>query len=252
MANKIQLMYYLNLLRLTFDTAIEPWQAPDFRAAVMDYLGWGYDGLPLPGEDGAQTTLAKEDSAGLPAHPYPYPLAQFKVRRNRGSYQPMLLFLGPRSSEVREYFRSARNSAVVVNNRAYPLDIAEASLHRFRLKAGEEWFEYNLFKYQALNNENHRRYQELENEEQRLSFLEKLLASHILTFARGVGWQVGAPVQVKGLHILQEQELRCRGIRNHCFDLNFRCNLFLPEFIGLGRGVARGFGVLRLDRRGRN
>ena len=243
-------MCYLNLLRLSFETAIDPWEAPDFRAAVMDYLGWGYDGLPLPEAGNKKGRLPDKSPAGRPANPFPYPLAQFKMRRYYGRYQPMLLCLGPQSARVKATIQAAGNASVTVNRRAYPLGVQEARLYRFRLQAGKGWHDYNIFKYQALNGDNYRRYRELKGEEERRAFLKDLLANHILTFAAGVGWQVGAPIEITNLHILREQQLPCRGIRYHCFDLSFRCNLFLPEYIGLGGAAAQGFGVVRVDRRG--
>ncbi len=246
-------MCTLSLLRLVFDSSIEPWEISAFRAAVMDYMGWGYDGLPAP-EDGGSTRAVQKgpDPAGLPANPFPYPLAQFKMLHNHGRYQPMLLCLGPRAGAVRKLFRNANQDSVLVNRHAYSMNIAEARVYRFRLQAGIGLSNYNLFKYQALNPENYRRFQQLDGESQKLAFLEKLLASHILTFAGGVGWLARAPIAISGLHILREQQVSCHNISFHCFDLNFRCNLFLPEYIGLGNDVAKGFGVVRLDRRGVN
>ncbi|MCB9035368.1 MAG: hypothetical protein H6557_01995 [Lewinellaceae bacterium] len=237
-------MRRLSLLRLTFETEINPWEVPAFQAAVADQLGGNPEGLfDPPGlrSGGEQRNLS---------NPFAYPKAQFKMRRNHGRYQPLLLCLGAKVDQALEIFRNSRHTHVMVNGRPYSLEISEAKAYHFDYQAGEQPYAYNLFKYQALNSQNYRIYQRLDGEEEKKRFLENLLAKHLLTFARAVGWELDFQLEVKNLHLMNEKPVSCGPINYHCFDLSFRCPLLLPEYIGLGNAVAKGFGVVRLDRRG--
>lgn len=149
-----------------------------------------------------------------------------------------------------DIFRGSQDVQVLVNGRLYPMGIAEAKAYHFEWRAGEQPYAYNLFKYQALNPRNYRIYRGLYGENEKKAFLEKLLANHLLTFARAVGWKLDFELNVQNLHVMNEKPVSCGGIRYHCFDLSFRCPLLLPEYIGLGNAVVKGFGVVRLDRRG--
>ena len=78
-------MQRLSLLRLTFETEINPWEVPAFQAAVADYLGGNPEGLfEPPGPAGVPAT------GNRPAPLFAYPLAQFKMRRNHTRWQPLL------------------------------------------------------------------------------------------------------------------------------------------------------------------
>ncbi|MCB0562020.1 MAG: hypothetical protein KDD09_23875 [Phaeodactylibacter sp.] len=238
-------MQRLSLLRLTFETEINPWEVPAFQAAVADYLGGNPEGLfEPPGPAGVPAT------GNRPAPLFAYPLAQFKMRRNHTRWQPLLLCLGAKVAQALKVFQNIQDTKVMVNGRPYSLNITEAKAYNFDCRAGEQPYSYNLFKYQALNPKNYRLYQQLDGEREKKQFLERLLVNHLLTFARAVGWELDFQLEVQNLHIMNEKPVSCGAIKYHCFDLNFRCPLLLPEFIGLGNAVAKGFGVVRLDRRG--
>ncbi|MCB9052469.1 MAG: hypothetical protein H6556_23795 [Lewinellaceae bacterium] len=229
-------MRKLSLLRITFETEIAPWEAPAFQSAVADYLGGAPEGLFAPPEAGAPL--------------FAYPLVQFKMRRTREGYQPLMLCLGAKVGEALEAFRNIRHTQVVVSGKAYSLNITEAKAYEFNYEPGEQPYAYNLFKYQALNPRNYRAYRRLKEEEEKKAFLENILVNHLLTFARAVGWELDFQLEVHNLHIMKEKLVRCGAVHYNCFDLSFRCPLLLPEYIGLGNAVAKGFGVVRLDRRG--
>lgn len=69
-------MQKLSLLRLTFETEINPWEVPAFQSAVADRLGGYPEGLFEP--------IGQQ-----PAPLFAYPMAQFKMRRCHGRWQPL-------------------------------------------------------------------------------------------------------------------------------------------------------------------
>ena len=77
-----------------------------------------------------------------------------------------------------------------------------------------------------------------------IAFLEKVLTGNILSFAKGVGYNVEKNIIVKIQKIHREYFIKYKGTGLQSFDLTFQTNFSLPEFIGLGKGVSTGNGVI--------
>ena len=100
----------------------------------------------------------------------------------------------------------------------------------------------------ALNQVNFQKFQMLDSMVEQLQFLEKVLTSNILTFATGIGWYIDQPVEVQITRFATEKFMSFKEMKMQTFSLQFKTNVFLPEFIGLGRSVTRGFGLVRRNR----
>ncbi len=62
--------------------------------------------------------------------------------------------------------------------------------------------------------------------------------------AKGIDIHFNEPVTVKVVDILQTRVIPFKGIKMLAFDITFKCNVSLPNYIGLGKGVSLGFGML--------
>jgi hypothetical protein len=77
-------------------------------------------------------------------------------------------------------------------------------------------------------------------------FLEKLLISHILNnFCNAINWELPKGQLVIQIIRFKEKKLPFKGKIFTGFDLDFSCNLLLPDGIGLGQKASHGFGVCR-------
>lgn len=223
-------MQHLKFLVLVFEKRVTLAEAPCFHAALMYYLdGWFADLLC-------------------------YPLVQLKLFPDNGLYQPMLLCLGPKIEKVAKLFSNSRPVRILIKNQAYPMDTVVRNIYNFLLQPcrRNHWQAYDLLNYQVLDDGNCQYFQQLPDEGKRLAFLKEQLETHLYAFACGIGWQLKAPIEITNLRILRKRDLPGNNGNFPCFDLNFRCNLVLPEYIGLGHEVAKGAGVLKLDTRGLN
>ncbi len=78
-----------------------------------------------------------------------------------------------------------------------------------------------------------------------IQMLERTLTGNILSFAKGIEWRIDKPVQVQIQELKGEKVIRYKGIPLFAFDLNFNCNISLPNYLGLGKSASHGFGIVR-------
>ena len=117
---------------------------------------------------------------------------------------------------------------------------AEARTRAFDIK------DILISKYPHLAEENYITYKETPSLVKRMEMLEQILTANILSFAKGVGVFYEAPVEVCLLDISEPKTAHYKNVKLLSFDVEFSCNVMLPEFVGLGKGVSKGYGVVNL------
>lgn len=236
-------MKKLRLMRVAFEEKINPWEITRFRGAVAHTVGlqneWYHNH-----KNGDETKL--NSSQGQQYH-YRYPLVQYKL--NGGN--PMIVFVDNGVEEAYEFF-SKQTPEVMLGKHPYEMKVREMKVEQYNMRVWERNFEYKLYRWQALNAENYEKWQQMEGLVERVTFLEKILTGHVLGFARGVGWQLEEPLKLCITDIKQEKLIPFKRVRVLCFDLKFRANVFIPEFVGLGKGASKGFGMVRTSKRKSN
>ncbi len=105
-------------------------------------------------------------------------------------------------------------------------------------------FKYVLRKWLPLNTENFIAYKKLVNLSDKIAFLERILTANILSFAKGVGITISSEITTRITSIDRQQLLVYKGVRMTAFDIEFVSNVTVPDFIGLGKGVSLGFGMI--------
>ncbi|MCF8245165.1 MAG: CRISPR-associated endonuclease Cas6 [Saprospiraceae bacterium] len=68
--------------------------------------------------------------------------------------------------------------------------------------------------------------------------------------AHDVGWELDKSFEVKITKMLNGEWVCFKDIKVLAFTVEFKVNLSIPDFIGLGQGSGEGFGVVR--RQGRD
>lgn len=94
----------------------------------------------------------------------------------------------------------------------------------------------------ALNQENHKKYIRAAPADKR-AFLDRNIASNILSMAKGLGIVVPAPIEAQT--DLHEVPVTFKGKKMLCFRGTFSVNFKIPDYLGLGKSVSRGFGTVR-------
>jgi hypothetical protein len=107
------------------------------------------------------------------------------------------------------------------------------------------------FKYEfitpwlGLNQKNHKYYlNNIKDDDvkEKRNFFKKILIGNILTFAKGVDWWIEEEVKV--VPKLEVVNVKFKNKDMIGFVGEFYSNVSLPEYIGLGKSTARGFGTI--------
>ncbi len=75
-------------------------------------------------------------------------------------------------------------------------------------------------------------------------FLESLLISNLLAISKDIGYRVAGQVQAE-IKELKQITLEIHGGHTMAFGGSFSANMEIPDYFGLGRSVARGYGAVR-------
>ncbi|MDR1779607.1 MAG: hypothetical protein LBR50_02615, partial [Tannerella sp.] len=179
---------------------------------------------------------------------YAYPLIQYKRINGRAA----IVCVGEGTESIGEFF-SNTNTSMRIGDREIELTLDSVKADRTLVQVWESSplnpadaglpFCYQLRKWLPLNQENHHRFSEIEDLKSRCEFLEKILVGNILSFAKGLGIHFDKEVKVSILNFEERGEIRLKMINFASFDVKFKSNVSIPNFVGLGKGVSHGFGT---------
>lgn len=94
----------------------------------------------------------------------------------------------------------------------------------------------------ALNEKNYEKYKNLRKVEKK-KLLERILVGNILSMYKGLGIFISDEIAVSILNQFSKP-ITAHENKFVGFRLNFACNTSLPEYLGLGKSVSKGFGVI--------
>lgn len=220
-------MKNIRTLLVTFDNLLNRWETSAFRGAIIEKVG--RENLLFNHHIDNNTLL------------YRYPLIQYKSIRRK----PAILCLGDGVDEIHKLFNKS-SWEIDLRGKKTDLVIDNLNLNNFRLNIWDKSFDYRLYNWFALNEKNYQRYNSLTSEMDRLEMLERILIGNILAFAKGMDWHVEQEIRVRIREIRNTKQLKYKNTHLMAFDVNFSSNVFLPNFIGLGKGASHGYGVVQI------
>jgi hypothetical protein len=125
-------------------------------------------------------------------------------------------------------------------------EITERSL---RLKKQDFGLTKSLYFYEfltpwlALNKENKEKFFETRNPEEQKEILRKTLVGNLLSMSKAFGYTV--PDTIKCDVNVEVKRSKYKNLDFTSFTGGFMTNFLIPDFIGIGKGVAKGFGTVR-------
>lgn len=171
---------------------------------------------------------------------YGYPLVQYKVIRN----MPVLVGIEEGAKLLAELF--FKMQTLRLNGREYPVQERDISFKKVEVGIGAELYDYQFETlYMALNQENHAEYLAKSVEEQK-AFLARILTGNILSFYKGIGLFLPPEARIMtSFRPVKETTTAFKNQNMLAFTGSFTTNALLPDLIGLGKSVSRGFGSIR-------
>ncbi len=165
-----------------------------------------------------------------------YPLVQYKVIDKT----PVLLAYNEAAEWLDKLLKEKKK--IYFEERVHP--ISEENIKQAKLSVNPTG---NMNQYEfktlwlALNSKNYSIYKKLSDED-RKSFLDKNLQNNIISCLKGLNYYATERIVAKTQ--LVESRTTYNGKAMLGFKGSFETNAILPEFIGVGRLVAHGFGAL--------
>jgi hypothetical protein len=231
----------LRLLAVTFDTQLESWELPNFRAAISQKVGLQHEWFH--NHDNATATESPDEQPlhKNPKFHYRYALIQYKCLFNN----PMLLCLHKGVDEAHHFF-SQPDWSLRIGKDTRPMPIKKLELKEFDLHANHNKT-YRIYNWMPLNSDDYRHFQSLTALSDILHFLQSRLLSHILSYTEGIEWDIKKTTNInaKIIEFLPERFVSFKGQKMQTFNFIFETNLPIPDMVGLGRGVSHGFGTVR-------
>lgn len=169
---------------------------------------------------------------------YAYPLVQYKVIDKT----PLLVGFQEGAELLVSLFLKIREIQIAGQN--YPVLAKNIQQKQYNLNVNQQLYNYR-FKtlWMALNQENHRIYQQLD-ENAKTEFLNRQLQNNILSFYKGLSFRTTD--RIMAVTRVNEKQTQFKDQPMLVFDGEFTTNAFLPEMAGIGKAVSRGFGTVSL------
>ena len=219
-------MKRLRTLLVNFNNDIPTHLIPAFRASIIEKVG--------------REEVAFHNHLGDTQFVYQYPLIQYKMAYGK----PAIVCIDEGVDEIHKLFEQ-RNWKINLIGETIELKVDRLDLKTTNLNIGNKEFEYQVYRWQALNEKNFREYNNLPSLMERIKMLERILIGNIISFAKGIEWQIEQTISLSITDVSLERLSKMKDISVTTLDVKFSSNCSLPEWIGLGKGVSKGFGVVR-------
>ncbi len=218
-------MHKIRLLKITFETEIAAYEIPAFRGGV----------IAKAGNDHIIFHNHLNDREFL----YGYPVIQYK----RIGKNPTIICIDYGVDEIHHLFNK-QNLEIKIGERPVTLAVKNLNMQQYTMQVWEKTFRFRLYNWLALSQENFEKYKVITDDLAKTTFLEAILIGNILSFAKGIKWDVDKPISLRIDEIQNSKVVPYKKQKLLAMDISFRCNVSLPDYIGLGKGVSLGFGTV--------
>lgn len=215
----------IRIVTIIFNTEIKGYEIPAFRAAITEKAGRECIYFHHHLDDG---------------YLYRYPLIQYKTINKKAA----IVCIEKGVDEIHRFFQKP-DWSIFIGDKKLELKVDKLFLNRFNMQVWNTMFSYKIVKWLGLNQKNYKEFENIESASEKINFLENILKANILAMAKGLEWTVGKPIELVITEYNEPQPVVFKKQKLLGFDLKFKTNVFLPNFIGLGKAVSHGFGIVK-------
>ncbi len=169
---------------------------------------------------------------------YRYPLVQYKVLNG----VPTLVAIKEGAQLLNSLFMKIRS--VNIDGEVYPVHSKNILTREVPVGYSEKLIEYRFDTlWMALNQDNFRQFQ-LADESAKIQKLQNILIGNVLSFFKGIDLRLENEHRLMTIIKPREKTAKFKNNTMLAYDGHFIINALLPQGIGLGKGVSRGFGCI--------
>jgi hypothetical protein len=219
-------MKKLRLLHVVFDTTIEAHEIAAFRGAIVEKVG--------------RENIIFHNHLSNTEFVNNYPLIQYK----RVGRKPSVFCLEQGVDEMYRFFVN-KEWNMMMAGRELNMKVSSLNLKDYTLRLTPDIMKFRISNWLALNSENYAEFDKLSALSEKIEKLETILTGNILSFAKGINWTIDQQILLKLSLLSAPKVLKYKGVGLTGFDAEFSVNMFLPNYLGLGKGVSHGFGTIK-------
>lgn len=219
-------MEKVQFLNLVFKNKLFPWECEYFRGAINKVL------------DNEKILFHNHIDNKSDKFRYSYPLIQYK----RINGQAAIMCFGEGTKEIGALFMKGEWK-LKIKDREELYEIDRIIPGNMILQVWNNQFRYVVRRWMALNQENYRKYSNMDGIIEKTAFLENILRGNILSLCKGLGIYLDKELKCTLIDISKPTTYRYKGIPLQTFDALFTTNIAIPNYAGIGKGVSIGYGI---------
>lgn len=221
----------LRTMTIRFVNEINSREIPYFRGAIIKSVG-----------DPSAVLFHNHVGSG---YLYRYPQIQYK----RIGGKAAIVCVGQGTEEIGAFFSAGNFWLRIGDEREEVFEIDAVLPHRTMVQVWDDEFRYYLRDWLPLNPENHKKYQSVDSIVERVQILEQVLIGNILSACKGLGITIEREIACKMVSIENPRKVYYKGQPMMSFSCEFKSNITLPDYIGLGKGASMGHGIVYRQKR---
>lgn len=219
-------MKYIRALTIITDAEIHQNEVPLFRGAVINSLG-------------EHPNLYFHNHLDDDKFRYAYPLIQYKRLGGKAA-----IVCVEEGVDIIGQFLTEVNGTLNIGERQITCHTDKIQPARILVQTWEEMFNYHISRWLPLNSQNYQRYKDIEGVVERVTFLENILKANLLSMLKGLNIHLENELILKITEIGDSYLIHNKGIKMMAFNADFKCNLSIPNNLGIGKNASIGCGIV--------
>lgn len=169
---------------------------------------------------------------------YSYPLVQYKVI----DYKPTVVGIGDGAEILKQIYSQVNE--ITIGDVTFPIHEKKIVVHEAELGLVDELKFYRFVSpWLGLNQKNYKFFQENPDPEVRFDLLNRVLIGNMISLSKALGYTVPERIIVSADTRLRL--IKLKGMAMTGFTGFFAANFLIPDLLGLGKSVSRGFGTVQ-------
>ena len=219
-------MKYIRTLTVITDAEIRQKEVPLFRGAVIHSLG-------------EHPNVYFHNHLDDDKFRYAYPLIQYKRLEGKAA-----IVCVEDGVDIIGQFLTEADGRLTIGERQIICNTGKIQPARILVQTWEEMFSYHISRWLPLNSKNYHLYKEIEGVVEKASFLENILKANLLSMLKGLDIHLEKELILKITEISNSYLIYNKGVKMMAFNADFKCNLSIPNNIGIGKNASIGCGIV--------
>lgn len=174
-------------------------------------------------------------------HIYRYPLIQFKLLEKT----PAIIALSEKAVGIFSEIFMKLNE-IRIDNTVIPVHEKDLKIEDVLFGFTEETYMYEFASpWIGLNQHNYQKYAGITLSEEKQDLLKRAMTGNLLAMAKGLEYWLEEDQRIKLDLKLKEKSVNLKGKSMIGFTGRFKVNFMIPDYLGIGKSVSRGFGGVR-------